>query len=271
MKRASGNPLDPQAAARQGLKYPKVARNDYLYDNWIMKQKPHRHRKRMVKLHLTLAQGIGEDILKGTYPPGTLLPNEAEWGRRYGASRTAVREAIKTLVGKGLISTKPKIGSRVELRDRWNLLDRDVLAWHCAAMDKKALLLSIQEVRRVLEPAIAALAARKRTAEQLAQISEALDGMRKARSAKAVVEPDIRFHLSLIAAANNELLLPFGSILEAALANIFDYTSVNNPKRGPAIALHENILKAVAHGNPDAARKAAEMLLGNTDSILARR
>jgi DNA-binding FadR family transcriptional regulator len=235
-----------------------------------MKQKSSRGRNRPFKLHLTLAQGIGEDILKGAYPPGTLLPNEAEWGRRYGASRTAVREAIKTLVGKGLISTKPKIGSRVEPRDRWNLLDRDVLAWHCAAMDKKTLLLSIQEARRILEPGIAALAAQRRTPAQLNRIAAALEGMRNAKSKRLEVEPDIQFHLSLIAAANNELLQPFGGMIEAALANMFEYTWVNNPRPGQAISLHENILKAVAHGKPEAARRATEILLDNTDRVLAK-
>jgi DNA-binding FadR family transcriptional regulator len=87
------------------------------------------------KLDARIAQGIGERILGGEFAPGTLLPNEAEWGRIYGASRTAVREAIKALSAKGLIASRPKVGSRVEPKSRWNLLDRDVLAWHRTAID----------------------------------------------------------------------------------------------------------------------------------------
>src|SRR4051794_40053417 len=97
------------------------------------------------RVHAELAAGIGLRILDGTYPPGSLLPNEAEWGRIFGASRTAVREAIKTLDGKGLLVSRPKIGSRVEPRERWNLLDRDVMAWHRAAMDATVFLHSLQE------------------------------------------------------------------------------------------------------------------------------
>ena len=126
------------------------------------------------RVHAELAAGIGTRILDGTYPPGTLLPNEAEWGQMFGASRTAVREAIKTLNGKGLLVSRPKIGSRVEPRERWNLLDRDVMAWHCAAMDKTAFLISLQEVRRILEPGTAVLAALRRTPEQLAELEAAL-------------------------------------------------------------------------------------------------
>ena len=93
-------------------------------------------RKPGSRVHWELAAGIGRKILDGTYPPGSLLPNEAEWGQIFGASRTAVREAIKTLNGKGLLVSRPKIGSRVEPRGRWNLLDRDVMAWHREALDE---------------------------------------------------------------------------------------------------------------------------------------
>jgi DNA-binding FadR family transcriptional regulator len=123
------------------------------------------------KLHSVIARGIGERILGGEFAPGALLPNEAEWGRIYEASRTAVREAIKSLAAKGLIASRPKIGSRVEPKMRWNLLDRDVLAWHRSATDRKAFLISTQEFRRIVEPGIAELAAKKRTTKQIDQLT----------------------------------------------------------------------------------------------------
>ena len=221
------------------------------------------------RVHARLAQSIGERILGGTYAPGALLPNEAEWGRMFGVSRTAVREAIKTLNGKGLLVSRPKIGSRVEPRGRWNLLDRDVMAWHCAAMDRRAFLESTQEARKLLEPGIAMLAARKHTPAQLERLTAALDGMRKARSSAAMVGPDVAFHLSLLACANNDLLAPFGIIIEQALGNLFQYTSKHNPKPGVVIPLHEGVVKAVAAGDPDAARKAVMYLLNDTDAVIA--
>lgn len=221
------------------------------------------------KLHLELASQIGEGILNGTYAPGSLLPNEAEWGAMFGVSRTAVREAVKTLNGKGLLVSRPKIGSRVEPRDRWNLLDRDVLAWHAAAMDRKALLLKIQEVRRILEPGIAGLAASKRSDAQLHRLKSALEGMRNARSAEDAVAPDVDFHLALLSAANNELLNPFGTIIEHSLRRMFDYTSRHNPKPVVVIPLHEAVFEAVASGRPEAARHAVEALLRDTDAVIA--
>ena len=220
-------------------------------------------------LHARLARAIGESILGGTYAPGTLLPNEAEWGRMFGASRTAVREAIKTLNGKGLLVSRPKIGSRVEPRRRWNLLDRDVLAWHCAAMDRRAFLESTQEVRKLLEPGIARLAARKHTPEQLEQLRQALEDMRSAGSAGEMVEPDVRFHAALLACTNNDLLAPFGIIIEQTLGTLFDYTTRNNPKPDFVIPMHEDVMKAVAAGNAAGAEAAMMRLLGDTDAIVA--
>ena len=209
-------------------------------------------------------------ILDGTYPPGTLLPNEAEWGRMFAASRTAVREAIKTLNGKGLLVSRPKIGSRVEPRERWNLLDRDVMAWHCAAMDKAAFLISLQEVRRILEPGTAVLAARRRTPQQLATLEAALTGMQNAADAEAMVEPDVRFHLALLACANNELLSPFGIIIEQALANLFAFTTRHNAKPEQVIPMHVDVVKAIAAQNPEAARKAMTVLLDDTDEVIGK-
>jgi DNA-binding FadR family transcriptional regulator len=219
--------------------------------------------------HAELAAGIGMRILDGTYPPGTLLPNEAEWGRMFGASRTAVREAIKTLNGKGLLVSRPKVGSRVEPRDRWNLLDRDVLAWHCAAMDKQAFLISLQEVRRILEPGAAVLAARRRTPEQLIALEAALVAMGEARTAEDMVEPDVRFHLTLLACANNEILSPFGIVIEQALANLFDFTA-RRTEPEQTIPLHADVVRAIAAGDADAARAAMTILLDDTDQAIGK-
>ena len=221
------------------------------------------------KLHTLIARGIGERILGGEFGPGALLPNEAEWGRIYGASRTAVREAVKALSAKGLIASRPKIGSRVEPRNRWNLLDRDVLAWHRTATDRKAFLISTQEFRRVVEPAIAELAARKRTTVQIDMLVSALDAMKLAKQHPDVVAADVLFHDVLLSCANNDLLMPFGALIEETLANLFDFTTQRNPRYQQAIKLHENIARAVIAGDASAARKAMIVLIDDTDEVIA--
>ena len=226
-------------------------------------------RKPGSRVHAELAAGIGQRILDGTYPPHSLLPNEAEWGQMFGASRTAVREAIKTLNGKGLLVSRPKIGSRVEPRERWNLLDRDVMAWHRAALDERTFLLSLQEIRRILEPGAAVLAAERRSPTQLATLEGALADMQSAAAdSAAMVEADVRFHLALIAAANNELLVPFGIVIEQALASMFAYTTSHAVHPEQLLPLHAEVVKAIAAKSPEAARKAVTALLDDTDETL---
>ena len=221
------------------------------------------------KLHSLIAQGIGERILGGEFQPGTLLPNEATWGKTYGASRTAVREAIKALAAKGLISSRPKVGSHVEPKAKWNLLDRDVLAWHRSATDRKAFLLSTQEFRRIVEPGIAELAACKRTIKQIDELVSALEDMREAKSHAEMVAADVQFHEVLLAAANNDLLMPFNILIDETLGNLFDFTTQRNPRYRQALKLHETIARAVIAGDPVTARKAVLALLDDTDEIVA--
>jgi DNA-binding FadR family transcriptional regulator len=221
------------------------------------------------KLHVQIARAIGERILGGEFKPGNLLPNEAEWGAVYGVSRTAVREAVKALSAKGLILSRPKIGSRVEPRSRWNLLDRDVLAWHRTATDRKAFLASTQEFRRIVEPGIAELAARRRTTAQIDKLVEALEAMNRAKTHAQSVAADVAFHEALLACSNNDLLMPFGVLIEETLGNLFDFTTQRNKHYKQALKLHENIAKAVIAGDPDAARKAMLVLIGDTDAVIA--
>ncbi len=219
-------------------------------------------------LHHSVAQDIGQRILKGEFAPGDLLPNEAECGEAFGVSRTAVREAVKMLMAKGLILSRPKIGSRVQPRENWNLLDRDVLAWYCAATDYWHFLGNVQQVRRILEPEAAALAAINHTAAQLEVIEAALGGMRDAASLAAWNAADVRFHLAVLGAAGNDLLVPLGFLIESALGNMFDYTARHKRDLRQALPLHRDILVAIRRRRPDAARRAVWRLLNDTDRVI---
>jgi len=221
-------------------------------------------------LHQAVAEDIGTRILRGEFAPGTLLPNEAGWCRSYKISRTAVREAIKMLAAKGLIVSRTKIGSRVQPRERWNLLDRDMLGWYCKAMDARKFFASIQQVRLVLEPEAAALAALNHTSRQMKLIETAMSEMRAAKSHRELVSADVNFHLSILRAAGNELLVPFGFLIESSLANLFDYTNSRDNWEA-ARPLHEAIVAAIRRRKPAAARVAVRRLLQDTDAFIDRR
>jgi len=221
-------------------------------------------------LHRSVAQDIGARILNGEFAPGTLLPNEAEWCKSFGVSRTAVREAIKMLMGKGLIISRPRIGSRVLPRAQWNLLDRDVLGWYVAAAKQSHFLAHMQQVREILEPETAALAAANHTAEQMQAIEEAYAAMAAAKTLAAWNDADVKFHFAILQAAGNELLVPLGFMIESALSNMFAFTAAHNEDMRKALPLHEAILTAIKRRSADAARKAARILLADTNNVIGR-
>ncbi|MBK8159595.1 MAG: FadR family transcriptional regulator [Rhodospirillaceae bacterium] len=219
-------------------------------------------------LHRSVAQDIGARILNGEFAPGTLLPNEAEWCASFGVSRTAVREAIKMLMAKGLILSRPKIGSRVQPRSQWNLLDRDVFAWYCAAANPIHFLIHMQQVREILEPETAALAATHRTDEQMAEIENAFAAMAEAKTLIAWNNADVLFHQAILLAAGNELLVPLGLVIESALGNMFNYTASHRGDIGRTLPGHERILLAIRGKRPNAARLAVRRLLRDTGRIV---
>jgi DNA-binding FadR family transcriptional regulator len=221
-------------------------------------------------LHRAVAQDIGARILNGEFEPGTLLPNEADWCKSFGVSRTAVREAIKMLMGKGLIISRPRIGSRVLPRAQWNLLDRDVLGWYVAAAKQSHFLAHMQQVREILEPETAALAAANHTAEQMQAIEEAYAAMAAAKTLAAWNDADVRFHFAILQAAGNELLVPLGLVIESALGSMFTYTARQKGDVGRTLPGQERILVAIRARRPNAARQAVRRLLGDTNRIVGQ-
>jgi len=131
--------------------------------------------------HALIAESIGMRIVQGEFPPGSVLPSEATWASEFQVSRSVVREAIKMLMAKKLLVSRTKIGSRVEPKENWNLLDPEVLSWYMATPKKPDLLLSLQQFRTIIEPEAAALAAIHHSADQLDAIRNACREMGRRR------------------------------------------------------------------------------------------
>lgn len=220
-------------------------------------------------LYNKVAHDLGQRIVRGDYKPGTLLPNEAECGQIYKVSRTAVREAVKMLSAKGLIQSRPKIGSRVEPRSAWNLLDRDVLGWYCTTVDFQRFANDVQQIRMMIEPEAAALAAIHRTAVQLVEIEAAYQAMAEAVGDEAAWNvADVRFHLAVLNASGNEFIPPFGRVIESLLANLFSVTVAHLRNRVKVLPLHKAILEAIKARKPDLARNAVRRLLNSTQKTI---
>jgi DNA-binding FadR family transcriptional regulator len=219
-------------------------------------------------VHASVASEIGLRIVRGDYPPGAILPNEAKWSEMFKVSRSVVREAIKMLMAKSLLASRPKVGSWVEPRERWNLLDRDVLNWYAQSPERKAFLRTVQEFRYIIEPEAAALAAARRSDVQMEEITKALNEMGNAMSLSERTDADTRFHIAILRASGNDLLVPLGVLIDSALEHLFVFTTREVNSLRHAQKLHENIEKAIRAKKPEAARMAVRKLLVNTDEVI---
>src|SRR6266581_3623870 len=119
-----------------------------------------------------VVQHIGLSIIRSEFKPGDTLWSEHELSLQFQVSRPILREALRMLSAKGLIETRPKTGTRIRQRSEWNLLDPDVMAWQYAAGPNKAFLEEVCEIRLMIEPKAARLAATRASTGEIALIVE---------------------------------------------------------------------------------------------------
>ncbi|MDG0023366.1 FadR/GntR family transcriptional regulator [Trinickia sp. Y13] len=215
-------------------------------------------------LHGRVAYMLATSILRGDYAPGTLLPREAELMQSFGVSRTVLREALRTLTSKGLVESRPKVGTKVRRRSAWNLLDADLLEWYSQVAPQLEFALKLQEVREMVEPYAAALAARSHTRESIDALEQAHAAMVAARNIDEWVRADLRFHLGILTACSNELLMPLGSLIERTLESQLRLNAKRADVFNAALQQHTTVYDAIRARQPDEARAAMADLLGVT-------
>ncbi|HDR9835343.1 TPA: FadR family transcriptional regulator [Burkholderia multivorans] len=215
-------------------------------------------------LHGQTAFRLATAILRGDYPPDSLLPREPDLMAMFGVSRTVLREALRTLTSKGLVESRPKVGTRVRPRRAWNLLDADLLDWYARVAPALSFALKLQEMREMIEPHAAAMAARVRAADAIAAIDEALDAMAAARNVDEWVRADLRFHLSVLEAGGNELLVPLGALIDRTLEAQLHLNARRAHVYNASLAEHAAVGDAIRAGDADGARRAMAALLAVT-------
>lgn len=218
------------------------------------------HPARAVKTSLAsfVMDRLGRSIVSGELAPGSIIDVDG-LETTLGVSRTVVREAIKVLTSKGLVGARPKFGTYVQERDRWNLLDAEVMAWRDTERPDPELLRDLDELRRVLEPAAARLAAQRRTEEQAEVLRQAV-GMISAGDIDEHVEADLLFHRTVLEATGNELLGRLDVVLRMAL-RIRDRLTYSSPHSDEYLDHHASVAAAIGRGDPDAAEQAMHGLL----------
>lgn len=214
----------------------------------------------------TALDRLGEAIVAGTYPPGSAMPPEPTLGEALGVSRTVVREAIKSLVAKGLVSTGPKVGTRVLPSERWNWFDPDLIAWQSKAGLSREFLRDLQEMRRVVEPAGVRLAAERATPQDLAELEEAYAGMRRAiEEGGDYVSHDLAFHQGLLRACHNRMVVQMSKALGALLRTSFEISTTKPDGPAQSLPLHRAVLDAVIARDPARAEQAARDLIDSAE------
>ena len=191
---------------------------------------------RGAKIHSTIARDLGVAIVGGKYLPGDALPAESRFSSDLSISRGAYREAVRTLAAKGLVESRTKSGTRVTDRQRWNMLDLDVLAWIFVAGPSDDFVRSIFELRMIVEPQAAALAARRRTGAELSRMGHALEEMgRLGLETSAGRAADEAFHHIILEATHNEPLITLSNSIAAAVKWTTIYARKQDwPARSPA-------------------------------------
>ena len=224
--------------------------------------------RRNRNLFAHIVEQLGSRIVRGDFKPGDTLPNETDLGREMGASRSVLREAVKSLASKGLLELRPRTGTRVLTPVHWNLLDLDVLSWRYAAMPREQFLSELFEIRTMIEPAAAALAAERASASDLAMLAAAYRAMETAEhGSSASIEADLQFHRGILACGQNDLLLQMGNLIAAGLLTSF---RISSRSYQIGLPLHAKVLDAIRARRPARAREAMEELLSRTRKFVER-
>jgi DNA-binding FadR family transcriptional regulator len=170
------------------------------------------------RIHGSVAHQLGVMIIGGRLAPGEVLPNEDVVSANLSVSRTAYREAVRTLAAKGLVDSRPKAGTRITARDKWNFLDPDVLSWHFEVEPSPTFIISLFELRRIAEPAACEFAAERRDKHDLATLRRAIAELRESPPGSLHgLDADLAFHHAILVAARNEPLQSLSSVIGSTL------------------------------------------------------
>ncbi|WP_394132220.1 FadR/GntR family transcriptional regulator [Shewanella maritima] len=219
-------------------------------------------------LHVQVACEMARSIILGELPQGEIIPGEMDLCTQFGVSRTALREAIKLLTSKGLLESKPKVGTRVRTQEYWNYLDSQLLDWLIDMEKTEYLYVEFLELRKAIEPEACAAAARNASVEQrmmLSELFQKMDSIAKGFDQDEWVDVDLEFHKLIFISTGNSFFLPFANVLSTMFKSFFHHAS----KRGTTcIEEHRDIYEAIMAGNAEKARQASLELLTASDHEL---
>jgi DNA-binding FadR family transcriptional regulator len=209
-----------------------------------------------------VAHHLGTEIVSGRILPGERLAGQVANSAALDVSRSAYREAVQVLTAKGLVESRTKAGTRVLPRSRWNLLDPDVLAWAFAGDPDIGFVRDLFELRAIVEPAAARLAAERRDKADIQAMKRSLAGMRRhtlATDAGRVA--DREFHDAILQATHNVILITLSASIGAAVAWTTQFKQRSRALPRDPIPDHTRVCDAIVAGDGDAAYAAMRVLI----------
>lgn len=222
------------------------------------------------KVSQSISNALMEMIENGTYPPGSRLPTENELAQQFGVSRSPIREALSMLKAAGLVHSRQGGGNYVEEFPSGVYLQRIKVESEDVASIKH-----LFEIRKVLEPEAASLAALRRTSEELEQMKYFLEKLKSesVEKGKSAMEADIEFHRSIIVASHNPFMIQVLDNLRSTYERVLDVTLRPNlkleRKRKAVFSEHENILIAIEKEEPELAKIHSFIHLRNAEKKLS--
>ncbi|MFJ9586604.1 FadR/GntR family transcriptional regulator [Streptomyces acidicola] len=214
-------------------------------------------------LHGQLVQQLGQMIVSGDLGADRPLVPE-EIGQRFEVSRTVVRESLRVLEAKGLVSARPNVGTRVRPVSDWNLLDPDIIEWRAFGPQRDDQRRELSELRWTIEPLAARLAAghgREEVQQRLGDMVEIMGHAMGQGDSLTFARADAEFHSMLIQVAGNRMLEHLSGIVSAALqVSGGPATGCDRPNE-TSLGHHVRIVEALAAGDGAAAEVAMRQLL----------
>lgn len=214
-------------------------------------------------LHGQLVQQLGQMIVSGDLGADRPLVPE-EIGQRFEVSRTVVRESLRVLEAKGLVSARPNVGTRVRPVGDWNLLDPDIIEWRAFGPQRDEQRRELFELRWAIEPLAARLAAghgREDVQQRLAELTEIMAHAGAQGDMVSFTRADGELHSLVLQMAGNRMLEHLSGIVACALQVSGGPAAPCERPSDSAISLHARLVEALGTGDGTAAEAAIRALL----------
>lgn len=210
--------------------------------------------------HSFVINEIGMAIVSGRYPVGSVLPNDAEMIDKFDVSRTVLREALKTLESKGLLEARPKVGTKVAPRSRWNYFDPMLLEWFFHAGPDQSLVRHVKDIRLALEPNAAGETAANHSADQIRLLRYWLRQMEASLDSPInFALADLEIHLIIADGSRNPFMRSMMPLIEFSHAAFYKDAIADMGNIKPdVVSMHELLIDAVETGSRG--RASAAML-----------